>query len=1316
MRDFGIVRPGTTLYIPFATYDSNDPSASVTLTGLATTDIEVYRDGSTTQRSSDAGFALLDTDGIDFDGVTGIHGISINLADNSDAGFYRSGSQYTVVVASITVDAATINFIAATFRIGISAAVLNTSIATLASQTSFTLTDGPAEDDALNGFYAIIHDVASAVQFAKVLISDYTGSTKTVTLAAGATFTVAASDNFSVMDLAPLQPTTVGRTLDVSTDGEAGIDWANVGSPTTTLALTGTTIATTQKVDVETIKTQTLTAAAGITFGVYVGGTAAAAVASTALSTATWTGTLATNIGMTNTTVATNLDAVLSVRTLAAADYFDPAADKVYLGDGAHGGTAATITFERMIGASTTTNQSAVKLTGNGNGGGLELMSGATNGCGLKINNTSGGFGIYVSTTGLQAMSIGSSHVGGSAMYMYGSGSEVVLIENIGVGKSIYTIGPVNMADASNDIRGVTLNATTGLGNQTANITGTVSGNSTHDAAAVLTALGNGSWATEAGGTGDHLTAVPWNATWDAEVQSEVADGLAVFWTSPATLVDLIWDEPTSGHATAGTTGKALTDAGAAGDPWGTTVPGAYGAGTAGYILGTNLDAVLTARTLAAASYFDPAADTVASVISVGSVTGGINTGAGTITTLDGLDTSIQTVLGTPTDTDLATDIANVQTSVDNITIGSAGIAKTADSATITTGSQTNTYTATTSLDGTLHSITPATGNTEFYYEWNLGEDGVPISVDWSGYANTAGDSYAVYFYNWGGTSWDQVGTITAAPGTTVGTAVTYSATVAHVGTGANAGIVRWRVVSTTGTNFSTDRLVCNYTVLGGGIPNGTTITLAASRTNENFIGRSWNLALGGQDISGSYFYQAISVTGTGTVTNGSPFVFQECNLVTPTLSAYGFIENSVISDTLTLTSTAGVSADSVNIINSKSGVAGSGAPTITAAAVTKNTNIQARNWFGGCIGVMTSDCVWSHEVVSGGTQNFTNAGGSLELRGAPKAVVLTTSGAATSNVIVWSGCPITINGTAGTVNIWGLHGGVTDNSTGTTITDNGTDVTRLDAAITDRTLAAASYFDPATDTVANVTTVATTTNLTSLPTIPTNWLTADGLATDAINEIQSGLSTLTQTQVTGGAYALNSASFAFNAGLDFTTTQKAATIARVTLVDTVTTNTDMRGTDNAALAATALSTAVWTNTLATNIGTTNTTVATNLDATVSSRMATYTQPTGFLAATFPADVAGLTALASAHGAGSWATATGFSTHTAADVVALLASGTEVFGHSYLESIRRIEVVSGAATLSGAGTGTEVMVSSDASKTATFTVDGSGNISAVVWS
>lgn len=39
-----------------------------------------------------------------------------------------------------------------------------------------------------------------------------------------------------------LQPTVGGRTLDVSTGGEAGLDWGNIGSPTTTQLLSGTTI------------------------------------------------------------------------------------------------------------------------------------------------------------------------------------------------------------------------------------------------------------------------------------------------------------------------------------------------------------------------------------------------------------------------------------------------------------------------------------------------------------------------------------------------------------------------------------------------------------------------------------------------------------------------------------------------------------------------------------------------------------------------------------------------------------------------------------------------------------------------------------------------------------------------------------------------------------------------------------------------------------------------------------------------------------------------------------------------------------------
>ena len=100
------------------------------------------------------------------------------------------------------------------------------------------------------------------------------------------------------------------------------------------------------------------------------------------------------------------------------------------------------------------------------------------------------------------------------------------------------------------------------------------------------------------------------------------------------------------------------------------------------------------------------------------------------------------------------------------------------------------------------------------------------------------------------------------------------------------------------------------------------------------------------------------------------------------------------------------------------------------------------------------------------------------------------------------------------------------------------------------------------------------------------------------------------------------------------------------------------------------------------------------------------------------ADVATLITTVGVAGAGLTnlgASANNWSTHAAADVIAALGSGTEVFGHSYLVSLKRIEVAAGNSRLSGAGSGTEVLTSEDSAMTATYTVDASGNISGIVW-
>lgn len=140
MINWGSVPIGSVLPFPFASYASAT-GASVTLSGLLVTDIEVFKGTSMTQRSSDNGYALLDTDGIDVDGVTGIHGFSIDTGDNSDAGFFVPGAFYYVVVSAVTIDTQTVNFIAGTFRLVDAENAIYNGTITGASPTTTTLVD-----------------------------------------------------------------------------------------------------------------------------------------------------------------------------------------------------------------------------------------------------------------------------------------------------------------------------------------------------------------------------------------------------------------------------------------------------------------------------------------------------------------------------------------------------------------------------------------------------------------------------------------------------------------------------------------------------------------------------------------------------------------------------------------------------------------------------------------------------------------------------------------------------------------------------------------------------------------------------------------------------------------------------------------------------------------------------------------------------------------------------------------------------------------------------------------------------------------------
>lgn len=191
MIDLGDLVGNETIVIPFQTFGASNES--ITITGLATTDIEVYKGSSVTQRASDAGFTLLDTDGIDIDGATGIHGFSIDLSDNTDAGFYSTGSDYYVVVNAITVNSQTVRFIAARFSIQNrwpykyatsgpipAVGIIESGTAQSATSTTLVLRAATVDGSIGSGATLLVHGSTQGY-WQSVIVDSFSGDTATIT-------------------------------------------------------------------------------------------------------------------------------------------------------------------------------------------------------------------------------------------------------------------------------------------------------------------------------------------------------------------------------------------------------------------------------------------------------------------------------------------------------------------------------------------------------------------------------------------------------------------------------------------------------------------------------------------------------------------------------------------------------------------------------------------------------------------------------------------------------------------------------------------------------------------------------------------------------------------------------------------------------------------------------------------------------------------------------------------------------------------------------------------------------------------------------
>lgn len=239
------------------------------------------------------------------------------------------------------------------------------------------------------------------------------------------------------------------------------------------------------------------------------------------------------------------------------------------------------------------------------------------------------------------------------------------------------------------------------------------------------------------GAAGAGLTAIPWNAAWDAEVQSEVADALAVYdpptntemeartlvaasyataanlatvagyldtemaavkavtdkldtalevdsavyrfttnaleqaptgGSAPtaADIADAVWEEAIADHSgTAGSTAEALNAAGSAGDPWVTALPGAYGAGSAGKIIGDNLNATVSSRATPAQVATELGTYDAPTKAELDAAVAPLATAANLATVAGYIDTEVATIittLGSPAGASVSADIAAVKT------------------------------------------------------------------------------------------------------------------------------------------------------------------------------------------------------------------------------------------------------------------------------------------------------------------------------------------------------------------------------------------------------------------------------------------------------------------------------------------------------------------------------------------------------------------------------------------------------------------------------------------------------------------------------
>lgn len=285
---------------------------------------------------------------------------------------------------------------------------------------------------------------------------------------------------FTLRKTADLKPTTAGRTLDVSAGGEAGIDWANVGGPTTVVGLTGTTVKTATDVETDTADIQSRLPAALTAGG---------------------------NI---------KADALAISGDTVAADNAELAFDGT--GYGFTGCTIPTVTT--LTGHTAQTGDCYARL-GAPAGASVSADVAAVKSDSAAILDDTGTSGVVLVAAERQSVENGQAQAGNANSITLRAAATATNDLYIGQKISIYA------GTGSGQTRGIAnYNGTTKVATVARNWTTAPDATSYYRIEFDFGPKVNTNLEVFLNNGGGDLTSIPWNAAWDAEVQSEVADAL----------------------------------------------------------------------------------------------------------------------------------------------------------------------------------------------------------------------------------------------------------------------------------------------------------------------------------------------------------------------------------------------------------------------------------------------------------------------------------------------------------------------------------------------------------------------------------------------------------------------------------------------------------------------------------------------------------------------------------------------------------------------------------------------------------------------